>query len=188
MKQEIFGDHIEIQGLNYPINTGKEGCYKIIIERTVEQLLAMSSYHSKILVNMFVLQCQGDERYNDKISRLMRKITKHIRRTKNGGKMAYLWVREMNPDRSTHYHLAIFVNGNTFKSIWRFYLIIRRHWKENWDNGAVHYISRTYRITRNDWDETCKAVYHLSYLAKTRTKGCYPYLVNEYCTSRLKAK
>ena len=188
MKQVIINDQIEFGGRVYPINKGVHGCYRIIIERTVDQLLALSSYHSKVLINMFVLHSNQQEQDNAIMSRLMRKMTRRIDRKKNGGRLAYVWVRELSSNKKTHYHLALFVNGNTFKGVWGFFSAIQRLWQGLWDIGSVHYIEKIYNYVRNDYDMLMQAVYHLSYFAKTRTKERCPIQVNEFSTSRLQHK
>lgn len=188
MKQVTIDDHIVIGGRVYPINKGVHGCYRIIIQRTVDQLLALSSYHSKVLINMFVLHSHREEQDNAIMSRLMRKMTRHINRRKSGGRLAYVWVRELSSNKKTHFHLALFVNGNTFNGVWGFFIAIQKLWQGLWDVGSVHYIEKTYKYVRDDNAMLMQAVYHLSYFAKTRTKEGCPNFVNEFCTSRLKAK
>src|SRR5690606_2782557 len=96
------------------------------------------------------------------------------------------WVRETESSRIQHYHVAIFLNGNRVR----------------WNTGVQALVNEileargyprpsfvpSHMIKRGSEQSLFAAFYHLSYLAKTRSKSDREPATNDYSFSRIKPK
>ena len=189
MKSITMCNTITINGCEYPINTNAskgQGCYIEILEAIERNLTAMLSHHSRVYVAQFVVHTHDFEHLNTGMSKLMKVIKRRLKTKYKLVRIAGGWVRETGASQLQHYHAALFVDGN---SIWRLggvqalvteILEMRNYPRPSF--CAPHMVTRGVRHTFEE------AFMHLSYLAKTRSKGKKAPTTNDYSFSRLKAK
>jgi hypothetical protein len=189
MKRVIMDREIELNAQNYRINTNKsrgQGCFVEILHAIESNLTAMLSYHCKVFVVQFVIHCHDYERTNRGMSNLMRVFKKRLLRRYGFLRMSGGWVRETGHSGIQHYHVALFLDGN----------------KVRWILGVKDLITeimtvrgypcpsfvKSHMIHRGQQQSIREAFYHLSYLAKIRSKSERAPATNDYSFSRLKSK
>ena len=170
------------------INTGERqqfGCFVEILARINSSLDSMLSRYCKIYVVQFVFHPDQPVGNNTLISDLMRVIRKQLERAYRS-KLVYGWVRETGQNGAPHYHVVLILNANKVRHQHgireRVCRII-----ESRDHPRPAFNSKSHLIHRHDDETYQQAFHHLSYLAKTSTKGQKPKTANEYSFSRLKA-
>jgi len=189
IKRATMDKTIKIGDQEYRINTDKskgQGCFVEILRATESNLTAMLSYHCKVLVVQFVVHCYEYEPKNHGVSDLMRVVKKRLSSKYRRCRVAGGWVRETGKSGIQHYHVALFIDGN----------------KVRWNSGIQDLIneildtrnyprssfSPSHMVHRDDEDGLRKAFYHLSYLAKTRSKWARLPSTNDYSFSRIRPK
>lgn len=191
MKRITFdGQFMLPDGSVYSINAQqKQGCYVEILEKMHEQLQAMQSHHSKVLVMLAIFHVNDYTETNELFSRFMRKLVKILKNGYGFKRVGYLWVREHGQGEAQHYHLALFLDGNKVRRSNEVFDMCVNIW-EGWNQPRPAFPSKRsyYMLKRNDDKIYREAFYHLSYLSKTRTKEYRPKSTNDYSTSRLKPK
>ena len=106
--------------------------------------------------------------------------------------IGHVWVREQEEAKQQHYHVALFLDGNKIQHPSKLLQLIKAKWYKHgrvWipkkeradDDGCFYYIEK-----KNFVEERGKAIYRLSYLAKTRGKGYKDKQAKNYSVSRLK--
>jgi len=100
--------------------------------------------------------------------------------------VGFVWAREQEKAKKQHYHLAIFIDGVKIRHSKRLLEVITQKWDES-DPRNHHkpVVKNPYYFIDNE-KVFKKAIYRLSYLAKTRGKGYRPAQSKDYSTSRLK--
>ena len=191
MKTKIFESEIQFpDGEVLQINAGpKNGCYVEILEKTRDQLSAMLSHHNKVLVVIMLFHVNDHSADNTLFSKFIRKLRKRLSERYDCRRMGYIWVRELGKRGSQHYHLALFLNGSKVQSSHSVFDLCVKIW-EGWNQPRPSFSARRcyYLLRRGDYNTYAEAFYHLSYLAKTKTKGNRPSATNDYSTSRIKTK
>jgi hypothetical protein len=183
-----FQDWYWYEGMAWKVNPGLQGqgLYTHILRALLKQFHFMLTQYRKVFVYRFDLRLNSYTADNSIISgflgQLKRKVNKHY----GTSKFAYIWVREQERSKQQHYHLAIMLDGNKIRHPHTMQKMIEElcviyglspHW------------SRYHNIARHmhDWeDKRLEASKHLSYLAKTRTKGYRPTKTRDFSTSRYK--
>ena len=172
----------------------KLGVFPVIVEKSVEQLDICLTKFGRVLVVRFDLSLDEYTGDNHTISvflnRLKEKLFKLKRyRMKDVG---HVWVREQEEAKQQHYHVALFLDGNKIQHPSKLLQLIKAKWYKHgrvWipkkervdDDGCFYYIEK-----KNFVEERGKAIYRLSYLAKTRGKGYKDKQAKNYSVSRLK--
>ena len=179
---------IKLNGSDLPINTsqGKHRCYEEILERTYSQLAAMLSYHSRVLLFRLDLSCDSYSTENKLISKLIRKLRKHLSKRYNMKRFGYVWVREQEKAKAQHYHLAFFVDANKIQHPAKILKWIEARWQyygRPWTPKNCFYL-----VYRGAHTKLAEAFERISYLAKERGKGYLPAGTNNYSTSRIALK
>ena len=188
MKTMTFEPSIRLGDRTLRINTGERqqlGCFVQILARINSSLEAMLSRYCKIYVVQFVFHPDQPVGNNALISDLMRVICKQLERAYRS-KLAYGWVRETGQNGNPHYHIVLILNANKVRHQ---YGIRERVCRiiETRDHPRPAFNTKSHLIHRHDDETYQQAFHHLSYLAKTSTKGQKPKTANEYSFSRLKA-
>ena len=188
MKTMTFEASIRLGDRTLAINTGERqqlGCFVAILTRINSSMESMLSRYCKIYVVQFVFHPGNSMGDNALISDLMRVIRKQLERCYRS-KLAYGWVRETGQNGATHYHVVLILNANKVRHQHgireRVCRII-----ETRDYPRPSFNPKSHLIHRHDDETYQQAFHHLSYLAKTSTKGQKPKTANEYSFSRLKA-
>lgn len=178
MRKQTKQTEIELGGKLLPVNTfdGEKGCYVEMLKAIDDQMSAMLSHHSKVL--MVRLDVHVHERTAD--NKIMSDFVERMKRWasikyKKNIRTGHVWCRELSSDKGLHYHLVLLFNGNAVES---HYHVLKKA-----QQIAEHHAHRGYRnvphfdddpmhmmIKRGDEVSYNKAFRWASYLAKTRTK------------------
>ena len=181
-----------------PVNTfdGSKDCYVEMLAAIDDQMTAMLSHHSKVL--MVRLDVHVHDRLAD--NNIMTDFIDRMRRWASGKykknkRLGYVWCRELSSDKGLHYHLILLLNGNEVQSHY--------HVLEKAQQIAEYHHHRGYRnvphfgkepmhmmIKRDDSASYERAFEWASYLAKTRTKDnkYRASKANNFQTSRIKPR
>ena len=171
----------------FPINThdGKYLCREDILDSGIGQLLAMLSFHSRVLTLRVDLHMQEYELSNVRVSKFIRKLRKWLKSNYKIQRLGYLWVREQERAKRQHYHLVLYLDGNKIR-----YPAKINHWIQNYwtwqDQPKPPTIKNCYiMVHRDDRKSLDKSVYRMSYLAKKRGKGYGGPKTRDYSSSRI---
>ena len=180
-------------GTRYKVNTGISGSlsiYTLIVKRMITQLdISLDKWGRVFAVRLDLHQkfYRGDNLY---IRRFFCNFKKRLLKEYGFNEMAYQWARELETSIAQHYHIVLFFNGYKIKSSWK----IREFAKDVWErikigNTVPYWDSRkgkvSHDIKKDDPQAKADAVYHFSYLAKTKGKGYRDPKANDYGTSQL---
>ena len=171
-----------------------KGIYPNIIEKIVEQLDICLAIHKRVLVVRFDLSLDEYSGDNHIISTFINRQKQRIERTYKTKHIGHGWAREQEEAKQQHYHVALFLDGNKIQHPSKLLQLIKAKWYKHgrvWipkkervdDDGCFYYIEK-----KNFVEERGKAIYRLSYLAKTRGKGYKDIQAKNYSVSRLKLK
>lgn len=187
MKRVTMSSEIELNGQAYRINTNKskgQGCFIEILRAIHSNLASMLSFHCKVYVVQFIVHCHTHEQKNSGMSNLMRVFKKRLSRRFGLSRVMGGWVRETGESGVQHYHVVFFLDGN----------------KVRWFRGVQDLVTeimksrgyecpsfvKSHMVRRNERQDIGEAFYHLSYIAKIRSKASRSPTTNEYSFSRLK--
>ena len=180
---------VTIGGREYQINANKskkQGCFIEILRAIDSNLTAMLSYHCKVFVVQFVVHCRDYEAKNRGMSNLMRVIKKRLARKYGCLRVAGGWVRETGAGGGgvQHYHVAVFLDGSRVR--WNLGVQVLVNEILEARGYSRPSFRRSHMVRRSDEESIQGAFYHLSYLAKTRSKSNRLPATNDYSFSRLK--
>ncbi len=189
MRAIIYDEVVTIAGEQYNINVRADsGCYLEILESFHDQMTAMLSYHSRILVVFFEIHTDKYMKDSKLISDILRKVKRWLKNNYDMVRVGHLWVREKSKKKKQHYHMALILNGDAVNYPQK--ILEQVEWQAIRRNLPKPYTPKNcyYFIGRND-DHTFKdAFYRASYFAKEKTKGYKGKLSNHYSASRIKIK
>jgi len=191
-RKKVTGErHFLYGGVYYEINnisdkTGKAyGVYEPIMLRLIEQFDIAYQIHGKVLVMRFDISIDGYTADNKIITEFRKRLNQQIERDFYVTDIGYGWAREQERSKQQHYHFVLFLDG---QKVW-YHQGISKLIKTVADRS-----SDVVRVTfagfhQVDCEDVFReAVYHFSYLAKTRGKGYRPPKTRDFSTSRLKIK
>lgn len=173
-----------------PLSKGGKGHYLEILEKIKDQIDAMLSHHSKVLVVIVGLHLHEWTPDNEVMSTFLRRLKTLLKAKKVGLKrVGHTWCREQDASDCQHYHFALIVDGNKFCRSHNLVKLIERTW-EHWGCFPKPYTPKNcyYRISRGCEGSYRRAFTRLSYFAKVATKGQRPESTNDYSTSRIRFK
>lgn len=193
---QIF-EHSFQQQLNWwYVNAKTSGINASLMGAILNQLLAIQSYHSKVIVIRIDLrlasgvdECER-EAYtegNKLVTIFNRRFHKWLRRQYGFKRIGFFWCREHEKAKSQHYHYALMLDGSKVGYPKR----INEKAISIWGNlSGSCYIPKTpfYTIQRDDDESRQSAIWRLSYLAKKRGKGYKKAQTKNYGASRIKPK
>lgn len=188
MKRTTFDSDIVIDDCEYRINANRskrQGCFVEILRKIESNLMAMLSFHCKVFVVQFVFQCHSYEERNKGVSKLMAVFKKRLS-CKYKCRVTGGWVRETGKSAVQHYHVALILDGNKVK--WHTEIqkvIIEILEARNYPRPSF---SNHHMVFRNNPQSLQNAFYHLSYLAKTRSKSDRLPTTNDYSFGRLRPR
>lgn len=188
MRKETFENEIEINGRLLPINTynGKKSCYVEMLKAIDDQMTAMLSHYSRVLMVRVDVRVHGRDPNNEVISDYIRRMRRWVMDKYKTPRMGYVWCRELSTDKQLHYHVILLIHGQNVSN--------GHAITEKSQQIAMHHAHRGYRsvpflpkpkpkpengnhddkqsrmIKQGDDAAYAKAFYHASYLAKSRTK------------------
>lgn len=190
MKRETFADVVELDGMPFRVNNGggKHSCYVEILSVIHDQLEAMLSYHSKVLVLRLDLHLGDYSHDNHELSRFIEKIKRRYHDHYRGQRMGYIWVREQEKAKQQHYHLALYLDANKIQHPAKLIYWIEQRWQSR-GHPKPYTPENCFAVINRKNDSFKQAIFErLSYLAKTRGKGYRCKDTNDYSGSRIKPK
>jgi hypothetical protein len=185
-KKEFYNHSLIINNEHIEINSTETlGVYPIIIEKMVEQLDICLAIHKRVFVLRFDLHLKEYSGDNKIISTFMNRLKQWIKRNYKTKNIGSIWARELERAKTQHYHCAFFIDGDVLQYPSKLLQQIKAKWFKNRHcqkpDNCFYYIEK-----KNLEEERAKAIYRLSYLAKTRGKGHRNPQAKDYQTSRLK--
>lgn len=179
-----FGDQV----FNLPGAKAGKGRYLEILLAIKNQLDAMLSHHSKVLVIRFDLHLYKATPDNALISKFVRKFRKRAAAKFGIIRFGFTWVREQADAKAQHYHFALYLNGNQTRHPYNVLLLIKDIW-QRWGHPKPYTPkSCYYLLKRADVGAYQEAFARLSYMAKVDSKGSRVDATNDYSASRLSPK
>lgn len=170
----------------YIYNKKKYEYFLEILCAIEDQLNAMISRHSKVMMLRLDFHLNSYTEDNLEISRVIEKIRKHLARKYNMKKFGYVWAREIENSSVQHYHLTLFLNGNKISYPSKLIDWIEKIWT-NRGHSKPYTPKNCFKIiVRDDVDGMQYAFKRAAYLAKVRGKMGSAAGVNDYSASRLK--
>ncbi len=186
MKEILKGSVFEYRDASYPLIPKHAAHFKIILEKIHDQITAMLSHHSRVIVIFFNLRCHEYTADSKWVSRLFEKLKKQLSLKYKMKRIGHVWTREQEQADKQHYHCALILDGNKLR---RAKEVIERIERicENWDLPKP-YIPKNcyYQIKRGADDGFVECFRRLSYNAKVNGKGKQGLPCNDYSTSRIK--
>ncbi len=171
--------------LNLPQSKQGKGHYLEILEVIVDQIDAMQSHHSRVLVLRVDLHLHEWTASNSVVSELISRFRKKLAR-RDIKRLGYIWCREQDGSDAQHYHFAFLIDGNKHRHPKRLIEEIQCIWDER-QIGFTYVPKRCYTLLkRGDYVTYQKTFDRLSYLAKVATKSKRKATTNDYSASRIK--
>jgi len=189
MRAVIYDEVVTISGQQYDINVREDsGCYLEILESFHDQMTAMLSHHSRILVLFFEIHTLEYMEDSKLISDILRKVKRWLKNNYDMLRVGHLWVREKSRKKKQHYHVALILNGDEINYPQK--VIDQIEWQVTRRDLPKPYTPKNcyYFIARNDDQTFREAFYRGSYYAKEKTKGYKGKLSNNFSASRIKNK
>ena len=189
VKRVVKMESVVISGVELKIQSDEKlGCFIEILERTKEQMDAMLSHHSRLLVIRLDLRTNDYMPNNETFSKFIRKLRKKLKHYYTLKRVGYVWVREQETSKHQHYHMALLLDGNKVCFSNKVHDIAEQIW-HGWDLGSIWRPKHPYyRVHRDSVKEYQDVFYRVSYLAKERGKGYKAKTANDYSCSRIKPK
>jgi len=189
MKRVVRMDSVAISGQTLSINADhKLGCFVEMLERIKQQMDAMLSHHSRILIVRFDLHVNHYQPNNKLISDFVRKLRKKLKSEYKLSRLGYIWAREQERAKRQHYHFALIIDANKVRHPQKIIQIIETIWQKWLLPKPFTPKNCYYIVNRSDTQTYQAAYYRLSYAAKTRGKGYKSKAANDFSASRIHAK
>ena len=189
-KYSTTSEYITVDKEIWSINAGysKAGyplaIYTKPMKAIINQLNAMTRQYSRVLVIRFDLHLEKHTDNNEQLSKFIKLLFNRLRAKYKLNDIGYAWCREHERSKQQHYHMAIFVEGRKVRTPHNMWDMIQDAW---WFVRGGYMAMVPYRmVNRDDFQSRQDAIYHLSYLAKTRGKGYRLSQTKDYSNSRLK--
>lgn len=180
--KESFND--TFKGFEVNANKAKGyGVYPVILDRMLNQMVNLQSYHSRMTVVRIDLHFPVDHVTNPKHDNMM--LSQYIKKCKAGlgssgwrnhKRVIHGWVKEIGKTANPHYHLFFgfqtlernlgLISGDGHTGMWK---LFESRWQEL-TGGTVHFVNNPHFLQRDDTQKFADCFYHLSYLAKIRDK------------------
>jgi len=188
VKGVLRGGVFEYKNTPYPIIPKQAVHYKVILDKTHDQMTAMLSHHSRVVIILFNLRCHEYTADNKWVSRLFEKLKKQLSIKYKMKRIGHIWAREQETADKQHYHCALLLDGNKLR---RGKEVIERIERicDNWDLPKPYTPENSYYQVKRGMDDQFSACFRrLSYCAKVNGKGKQGLACNDYSTSRIKLK
>ena len=193
MKLQTESEYLMLGGNVFKVNAGKgKPIYPEILYRTYDQIEAMLSHYSRVLLVRVDIRYHSAEQTNRVMTKLSSKLKKRLN-TKAYGyikRFAYVWAREQKTSVAPHYHLVLMLDGHKIRHPYRIIGLVEDIcWRSGWPDPITpdncYYMVRRSEI---DGKAMADAIYRISYLAKVNTKDKRPSTTHDYGTSRIKPR
>jgi hypothetical protein len=186
-KKASYSGVINHGGTNYCVNGSKKhGVFLKPLHKAIEQLEICLQKWGRVLVIRFDLHQSYYTKDSRHISRFRKNLNERLARKYGISEVGYFWVREQERAKHQHYHFVIMLDGNKVRHSSSVLKIVKATWCAKPDRHMPT-IKNPYYFIDNDQTKA-DAIYRISYLAKSRGKGCRDMQAKDYSTSRLTAK
>ena len=186
-----MADAVVLNGRVLYINANaekKQGCFVEVLEQIANQMDAMLSYHSRVLVVRMDFHIHDYTEGNGEISRLRRKKKKRLMVRYGLSRVGHVWAREIERAKSQHYHVALMLDANTVNHPARVIQLCEEVW-QGWNHPKPFTPKNCYSVLRRgDVQAYADVFWRLSYMAKIRGKGYKAKAANDYSASRISHK
>jgi len=155
----------------------------------LDQVSAMFSYHNKLFLLRFDLHQPEATPTSKHLTEFLKSSLSKVIRKYKLSRAIYAWAREAESTDNQHYHCFIALDGNKVQAPHAITKLFAYDWGLYYD-GHLHWPSKRcyYQIKRGNRELLQEAIFHISYLAKSRGKGNKPNQAKDYGMSRLKPK
>jgi len=189
VKKVVLAPVVLINNHTLTLPNSKKGLghYLPLLEKTVEQLDAMLSYHCQVMVLRIDLRLYVGTTDNKPMSDFIRRLRKRLT-AKGYKRVGYIWCREQQSSAAQHYHLAVIVDANKSRHPHNLIELIEYLW-ETWGHVKPYTPKNCYAVIKRGDDIAYGSQFsRLSYLAKVATKDNREKTTNDYSTSRIRLK
>ncbi|GAA60577.1 hypothetical protein P20652_2443 [Pseudoalteromonas sp. BSi20652] len=169
------------------VNSQPSGIYTKQMKSMLNQLEAVLTHYSQVLILRFDIRTFAYTDDNNVITGLFTYLLRHLKQTYQTDNIGYHWTREQEKAKQQHYHCVLILDANKVRHPSRINNFIL-------EMGNTHNVrpwipeNCFYRFKRNEVNVKQNAIYRISYLAKARGKGYKPPQVKNHGSSRIKAK
>lgn len=195
------GDHFTHNGKVFQVND-RDGLLADYLTRSLMELDAALVKWKRVLTIRFDLRHSGVTYPNNTpMTKFLRKLRKNLIAQYGMSQFGYTWVREHEPDKSQHYHVVLYLDGDKVRTSHKVAKMVKTIWGRINPAHDVSIPPKPYTMIKQgqrDHNPTTYGkvkfetnmdsfVYRLSYLAKTRGKGegTENHRVKSWSTSRL---
>ena len=175
--------HVKHRGALVLINSQGSGTYSATVKKSYEQFdLGLDRWKRQLFI-MFQLKpgCSGDT--NEVMTRLLRRVKYQFQKL-GLVEFGFHWCRELERGKGAHYHLAIWLDGDKYRTSHTPAHIVKDAWEQM--GGQYDSLRKRYLFVDDD-KSRLDALFWLSYLSKGRGKGNRPVQTKDHGMSRLKA-
>lgn len=169
------------------IDVRKNGVYLAQMNSMLDQLEAVLTHYSQVLVVRFDIGLRYITQGNEPIRAIFESLLRYIQRTYKISNIGYHWVREQEKSKKQHYHCVLMLDANKIRHPSKLNDFILKledtHHVRPWIPKNCFY-----RFKRNELNIKQGAIIRMSYLAKGRGKGYKPTQVKNHSSSRVKPK
>jgi hypothetical protein len=185
-KQFINDDTYTHNGKTYQVNATKSGLYADILKPIIEQFEIGLSRWKRVFVLRFDLHTHAYTKDNARITAFRKRLFQKLKRHYGFKDIGFCWVREHERAKAQHYHFVLFLDGNLIRHSSKITPMIKSAWENPTGTYTMPYISHPFHFADSE-DIIEKAIYRVSYLAKTRGKGYRPPQTKDFQCSRMKS-
>jgi len=162
--------YFTIQGETIRIYSSyRYGYYTHMLRTMLNQLFAMSSYHSKLFVMRFDLRQYENNPTKKRITDFNRRLFDRVRAKYGDLRIGFAWRREQKKSRNPHYHYVLILDGHKVQHSHNLISMAKSIW-EHMDGSLWVPKNCFYNLTRNALDTIQKVIFRISYLAKGGSK------------------
>lgn len=176
---------IEVNGKIWWVNSAKSGLISHTIKAMINQIDAMLSHHSKVILIRFDLRLYEYTENNGIMTTFNRKLHKRLKRKYNFKHIGFMWCRELETSKNQHYHYALMIDGHKVDLPYGIIAKIEEI-LQDLDCSVFFPTMCFYRMKRDDHQSIQDAIWRISYIAKSRGKGYKPSQTKNHGTSRIK--
>jgi hypothetical protein len=169
------------------VNAAKSGLYTQQLKSILDQLEAVLSHCSQVLVLRFDIRTPEQTNDNRYILAVIKNLSRFLKQNYQMSVFGYHWAREQEKSKSQHYHVVFILDANKVNHPSRINDFILEMGNTL---GVQPWIPKNcyYRFKRNEYDKKQGAIWRMSYLAKARGKGYKPAQTKNHGSSRVKPK
>ncbi|WP_255229480.1 inovirus-type Gp2 protein [Pseudoalteromonas sp. HM-SA03] len=179
---------LDIDGQVFWVNGKHSGIYSHMAKQMISQVNAMLTYHSKVILIRFDLRLYAYTVDNSVITKFNRILFKWLKRKYGLKRIGFMWCRELEKAKQQHYHYALMLDGHKVRHPHDILIKVKQIWNEQLQGSEFTPKRCYYNLKRDDYNSIARAIWRISYLAKTRGKGYKPSQTKNYGTSRIKPK